>query len=128
MSFATDINTVLQGDAALNTAVSSRIYSYMLPDNLGVELSSIVFTYKKEGGSHVLEEDNVLEDYSLYVVILSPDSATNETISALVRTLLDDYEDDSILDMTYEGDTNGIDQDKERFFKSLEYKCTFLNN
>jgi hypothetical protein len=125
MSFATSINTVLQGNTALNTAVSSRIYSNNLPDNLGVNLASIVFTYKKETGIHTLQDKNVLEDFALYVVIFSDDTVEIETIAALVRAFLDTYSDANLRDITFEGDSAGLDQDKERYFKVLEYKVIY---
>lgn len=125
MSFASDINTVLQGNATLNAAVGSRIYSYSLPDNLDISLPSIVFNYKKESGTHTLGEDNVLEDYYLFVVLLAPDPEINETNADLVRAFLDEHSDAKIREVIFEGDSNGLDQEKERFFKSLEYKITY---
>ncbi len=68
VSFATAINTLLQSDAALNAALydsdreETRIYAYHLPDNLGIDKSAIVFTYKKDEGIDTLEAKNVLEN------------------------------------------------------------------
>lgn len=125
MSFASVINSVIQNDAAVNSAVGSRIYSYNLPDNLDVKLSAIVFNYKKEGGTDTLDQKNILEDFSLYVVCMAQDTEKTESVAALVRALLDNYEDSNIRDITYTGDQNGEDQDKERYYKVLEYKVIF---
>lgn len=130
MSFASSINTVLNGNASLNSHLlnadgTTRIYAYNYPDNLDVNLSAIVFTYKKENGTHTLGSKNVLEDYNLYIVILSPDPGENETIADLVHNFLDEYQDANILDVTFENDNNGEDQEKGRYFKILEYKVIF---
>jgi hypothetical protein len=130
MSFASSINTVLNGNSSLNSQLwnadgSTRIYAYNYPDNLDVNLSAIVFTYKKENGTHTLGAKNVLEDYSLYIVILSPDPGENETIADLVHSFLDEYQDANILDVTFDNDNNGEDQEKGRYFKVLEYKVIF---
>lgn len=125
MTYASAINTLLQSNAALNTLVSSRIYSYHLPDNLDVSKTAIVFTYKKDEGTHTLDADNVLEDYSLFVVCVAPNTEETETIAEAVRAFVDDYEDANLLDIVYETDINGVDQEKERYYKTLEYKTVF---
>mgnify|MGYP006292913129 CR=1 FL=1 len=130
MSFASAINTVLQGNAPLNALVTDsngnvNIYSYNLPDNFPISLPSIVFTYKKEDGTHTLQERNILEEFVLYVVCLAPNSVTTETIGAAVRDLLDSYEDANLLDLIYDDEMNGLDPEKERYYKSLQYKVTY---
>lgn len=125
MSFADAINTVLQGDTALNTYLSGRIFSYNFPDNLDVSLPAIVFNYKKENGTHTLDKKNVLEDYALYIAIVAPTTEITEEIVPLVEAILDDYEDANIRDCVNQDDNNGIDQDKERYYKVLTYKVIF---
>jgi len=132
MNFATNINTVLQNDTALNalitdTAGNVNIYSYDLPDNFPVNISAIVFTYKKENGEHTLQLKNVLEYYSLYIVVLAYNSEDLETIGAAVRDLLDEYSDSHIKDITYEDDLNGQDPDTERYYKTLQYSIIYKN-
>lgn len=127
MSFATVINTLLQSNSALNTALTdsdlgeTRIYAYHLPDNLSIEKSAIVFTYKKDEGVDVLEAKNVLEKYTLYLVIVAGDPADNETIAALVHAFVDTYSDSNLLDITYEDEVNGQNDERDRYFKSLEF-------
>jgi hypothetical protein len=125
MSFASVINTILQGNDALNKYLDRRIYSYNLPDNLDISKSAIVFNYKKETGTHTLQDYNVLEDYILYVAIVAPTTEITEEIAPLVRAVLDPYDDANIRDIVFDNDQNGVDQEKERYYKILEYKVTF---
>jgi hypothetical protein len=127
MSFATSINTLLQSDTALNAALldpdsgETNIYAYHLPDNLDVKKSAIVFTYKKDEGIDVLEAKNVLEKYTLYVVCVADSPADTETIASLVHSFVDDYSDGNLLDITYEDEVNGQNDERDRYFKSLEF-------
>lgn len=127
MSFATSINTLLQSDAALNAALldsargETRIYAYHLPDNLDIKKSAIVFTYKKEEGVNTLDAKNVLEKYSLYLIAVAGDPITTETISDLVHAFVDTYSDSNLLDITYEDEVNGQNEERDRYFKSLEF-------
>lgn len=125
MSFASVINQILQGNDTLNRRLDSRIFSYNLPDNLDVNLPAIVFNYKKESGTHTLDENNVLEDYSLYIAIVAPTTEITEEIVPLVEAILDDYEDANIRDCVNQDDNNGVDQDKERYYKVLTYKVIY---
>jgi len=127
MSFATVINTLLQSDATLNAALldadsgETNIYAYHLPDNLDVSKTAIVFTYKKDEGVDVLEEKNVLEIYTLYLVIVAGDPADTESTAALVHSFVDTYSDSNLLDITYEDEVNGQNDERDRYFKSLEF-------
>ena len=127
MSFATAINTLLQSDASLNAVLldpdsgETNIYAYHLPDNLGIDKTAIVFTYKKDEGVDVLEAKNVLEKYTLYVVIVSDTPVNTETTAALVHAFVDTYSDSNLLDITYEDEVNGQNDERDRYFKSLEF-------
>lgn len=127
MSFATSINTLLQSDATLNAALldddlgETRIYAYHLPNNLDVSKSAIVFTYKKDEGVDVLEAKNVLEKYTLYVIVVAGDPVSTETITALVHAFVDTHSDANLLDITYEDESNGQNEERDRYFKTLEF-------
>lgn len=125
MSFEVDINNVLQNNTALNTALNNRIYSFNLPDAADISLSYLVFNYKKEDGIHTLQAKNILQNYVLYIVIISQNTVTNAEISALVLNYFDDYQDENFLDVTYNDDNNGQDQESERYFKTLEFKIIY---
>lgn len=131
MNFATAINTLLQSNATLNTALTdsdlgeTRIYAYHLPDNLGTDKSAIVFTYKKDEGVDVLEEKNVLEKYTLYLDVVSGDPTETESIATLVHNFVDTYSDSNIRDITYEDEVNGQNDERDRYFKSLEFVIWF---
>ena len=127
MSFATKLSTLLQADSAINSLVENRIFSFDYPDNLNITYSAIVFTYQRTGGTSVLEEANILEEYTVYIVILAPDTVEVDNISEVVKAYLKDYEDSNFLDIVFNGDTNGKEDDKERFFKALEYLITYKN-
>lgn len=127
MSFATSINTLLQSDASLNAALLdadsglTNIYAYHLPDNLDVEKSAIVFTYKKDEGVDTLDAKNVLEKYTLYLIVVAGDPEDTETVAALVHAFVDTYSDSNLLDITYEDEVNGQNDERDRYFKSLEF-------
>lgn len=127
MNFATAINTVLQGSPAIVAATDGHIYGTHFPDALPISKTVIVFKYKKDDGTHTLQKKNTLENYSLSVYILSVDNVQNEDIAALVRALLDDYSGDNILDLVYEGDDEGVDHEKQRYYKTLNYKAIYID-
>ena len=127
MSFASVINTLLQSDIELNQALydsdleETRIYAYHLPDNLEVKKTAIVFTYKKDEGIDTLDAKNVLEKYTLYLIVVAGDPVDTETISALVHNFVDTYSDANLRDITYEDEVNGQNEERDRYFKSLEF-------
>lgn len=132
MTFPEKINSILQNDESLKTAFQDaenpekfNIYSTHLPDELDQKKPALVFNYKKTGGENVLDFDNALEDYNLFVILLAPDTSTNETNLNLVRTLLDDFEDEQIRDIIHEDDDPGSQDDKKRYFKMQIYKVIF---
>lgn len=131
MTFASAINTLLQSDATLNTALmdsdlgETRIYAYHLPPNLGTDKSAIVFTYKKDEGIDTLEAKNVLEKYTLYVIIVSDDPTETESIATLVHNFVDTYSDSNLRDITYEDESNGQNDERDRYFKTLEFVIWF---
>lgn len=127
MSFATAINELLQSDIELNQALydsdldETRIYAYHLPDNMGIEKSAIVFTYKKDEGIDTLDAKNVLEKYTLYLIVVSGDPVNTENVSDLVHNFVDTYSDSNLRDITYEDEVNGQNEERDRYFKSLEF-------
>lgn len=131
MSFATDINTLLQSDTALNAALydsdlgETKIYAAHLPDQFPIDKSALVFNYKKESGTHTLDAKNVLEDYALYIVLLAVTPEETETLEALVRAFVDTYSGGSLRDITYEDSSPGRDDALERYYKLLQYSIIY---
>ena len=127
MSFASSINAILQASPEITAATGGHIYGTHYPDGLPTDQTVIVFTSKRDDAVHTLQKKNTLEEYSLILWILSVDNELNDSIVPLVRDLLDDYEDAEILDLVLTDEDGGVDQEKQRYFKTLTYRATYLN-
>ena len=129
MSLATDINALLTGDPTLAALVTNDdvvdIWTHHLPDNLAVDKSCIVFTYKQEEGVSTLNQTNVLEIYSLYIIGIAPDTDITDAIYNAIRNILDDYTGGSIRQSRFNGDLSSTDEDKERYLRTLEYRIIY---
>jgi len=128
MSFGTEIFSLIKDDADVIAAVGSNVFGHKLDDNFDQTASGILVTYNRENGEHSLDQDNVLEIFSLYLTLISPNTVTIETIETAVRTLLDDYSSSTIRDLVLEGDTNTPDLEKEQYMKTLRYRVIFDTN
>ena len=127
MSFASAINAILQASPEITAATGGHIYGTHYPDGLPTDKTVIVFTSKRDDAVHTLQKKNTLEEYSLILWILSVDNELNDAIVPLVRDLLDDYEDAEILDLVLTDEDGGVDQEKQRYFKTLTYRATYIN-
>jgi len=128
MSFGTEIFTMIKDDSGVIAAVGSNVFGHKLDDNFDQTSSGILITYNREAGEHSLDKDNVLEIYSLYLTLISPNTETIETIESAIRTLLDDYSSSTIRDLVLEGDTNTPDLEKEQYMKTMRYKAIYDTN
>lgn len=125
MSFPTIINNILEGSQDLVQATDGNIFGVHYPDALATTKTAVVFTYKKDAATHTLQKKNTLQEFNLVIWILSLDNEINENIVPIIRGLLDDYEDDNILDLIFEDEDGGVDQEKQRYYKSLIYRATY---
>lgn len=125
MSFGTDIYSKLSGDTGIAAIVDTGVFHHNAPDNYDITKSLVVFTYKMIEGISSLEEDNILEEYQLTVLCISPDTDILDSLTAAVRSCLDTYSSTTIRDIIFLSDSITMDASKERYMKSLEYKIIY---
>lgn len=126
-TFPAKINTLMNSDTTLNGLVSGIFYS-ILPDNSDVTGDIMLFAYMIEDSEDTFSDIDVLEYYSLFVKILSADTADIETIANALRDLLDDYSDANFRDVRFIRNSQTLDGEKGQYTKNYEYKIIFQNN
>lgn len=127
MSFNSKVYDLLSGITGITDIVGDDIYGFNLPDNFDTTHEAIVHTSRMEEGWNALDGDNVLEIYTLYVVIFGINTETMETLSAAVRAGIDNYSDTYFRDITFQGDIYSPDYEKDRYEKALQYRIIFDN-
>lgn len=126
MSFATSILTVITGNVALNAAVNG-IYYQIIPDNLPMTNISVVYTFKLIDSIDHLAKNNEIDIYSLDVAIIAKDTATIDTVTGLIRALLDNYKTSPFKDVHCENTDIELDGEREQYIGNLNYKIHYQN-
>ena len=125
MDFETEIYNLLSGATNVVAAATGGVYSHNLPENFDFKKPSIVLQYKTDEVIDTMGSEDVLEMYTLYVIIISQSTQTNKEIAQTVRTFFNGTGTATMRDVRYMNDLNSVDFEKGYYVKSLEYKVTF---
>ena len=127
MTFSQDIFTMLSHE--LGTLFQNEIYAHNLKANWDVTNPVMVYQYRLSERVGTIAGYSGQDDYELTLVIISPDSATNDTLAAEAADTLEEYSDPAnrIADIKFIDDLNSIDFEAELYIKSMNYTVTYNN-
>ena len=126
MSFATSINTLLNSNSSINSAVTG-IYYEILPDNASITSSNVVYRFQLTDSIDILAKNNEIDVFILDIFIISPDSNTIDTITGLFRTFLDNYDTSVFKDIKLDNIELAYEGERAQFINNMTYKITFQN-
>lgn len=125
MEFETEIFQLLSKDPGLIDKVGDEIYSHNLPENFDFNRPSVVLQYQLEETLDSMGEKEVLEYFTLHVVILSKSTSLNKEISRTVRNILMNMSGSTLRDGQFVTEQNSVDFDKGYYVKSLQYRVIY---
>lgn len=127
MTFSQDIFTMLSQE--LGTIFQNEVYAHNLQPNWDVTKPVLVYQYRLSERVGTIAGYSGQDDYELTLVIISPDSETNDTLATQVAQILEDYNDPAnrIADINLVDDLNSIDFEAELYIKSMNYTVTYNN-
>jgi len=132
MSFATDINAVLIGDASINSYIDGGIHYENLIDNWLAETNDdiwIVYDFNKSEQTDCLNSKNVYMTYTLNIVVIQ--RSTNTYIDLITDRLVDylnGYEAGNILDIAFVRDQTSFNQQQDIYTNTMEFRSYYLES
>lgn len=130
MNFVTEINQILTSDASLNSMVNGGIHYQNMQDNwLSEDLNTewIIYDISKSIQNSCLQTKNVYTTYALSVLVIQRD--TNDNIDEISYRLIDylnNYESDSMADITFLSDSTSFNQQQQIYTNTLEFICQYV--
>lgn len=124
-----DLIIAMTGDASVNALVTGDITYEHLPVNFNTAKNYVVFTLTSTLDTHTLDRKNAISEYEVTVQSISQDLPTVLSISNLLKTHLNGYDDKARLrDITHVND-NDVDSDLEKgvYFQTSIYNVLYVN-
>ena len=126
MSFATEINTLMNADSTINGLVDG-IYFMNAPDNTPLTGEYLVFSYELIGDISSLDDYNEMDIYKLEIAAFSDNTLTLDSIIEAIRDYLDNYNATPFIDFRVISDDRGVEGDKEQYSNIIEYSIIYKN-
>ena len=126
MSFATDIQTLLTGSSAINSKVGG-VYFQNLPDNTPVTATNIVYQFNLSDSVDILEQNNLMDIYTLDLILVAPNTQTIDELMTVIRTYLDNYDSVKFRDIKYQNSDQNTEGDRGQYTCSMTYKIIYQN-
>ena len=124
MSFATDINTLMNANSTINALVTG-LYFQNAPDNTALSSEFVVFNYELIDDISSFDAYNEMDIYKLDIGIFGGDTVSTNNITEAFRNYLDNYQTSSFRDVRIISDERGIDGEKEQYSTILEYRIIY---
>lgn len=125
MSFATDVNTLMQ-DASLVAYCDGGVYYENLPDNFDLTENWLAYSFRKTEQVNCLDSKNVYTQYTLTCKIVAFDTKTLEDISDYLVDYLNGKTQGDIADIWFTGDNHTIDLEKQIYMNSCDFDSFYV--
>jgi hypothetical protein len=126
MSFATDLHTLLTSNTSLNNAVGG-IYYQILPDNVSLTASNIVYQFNQLDSLDYLGKNNEMDIYVVSIIIVCADTLVLDTLTTLIRGMLDNHMTTKFRDIKFEGSDTEMEGERGQYIGQLKYRITYQN-
>jgi hypothetical protein len=126
MSFATDLHTLLTSNTSLNNAVGG-IYYQILPDNVNITASNIVYQFNQLDSLDYLGKNNEMDIYVVSIIIVCADTLVLDTLTTLIRSMLDNHMTIKFRDIKFEGSDTEMEGERGQYIGQLKYRITYQN-
>ena len=124
MSWATDILSVMKGDASINAATAGIYYEH-LPDDADITNDYIVFTYNTDEIIDTLGEKDTLRIYELNVIVISQSPNTREYLTELLISYLENKAEGGISEISFLSDIRMKELDENIYINTMDYQCFY---
>jgi len=121
MSFATDLYTIMTGDASLNAEATGGIFYENLEDNFDLAKKWILYHFRKEQQIDCLGIKNAYTEYEETITVIATNTVDVLDISDQLVTYLNGAAYGEVVDITFTGDGHSFDQDKNIYMNTLTF-------
>jgi len=129
MSFTSEINTIMNADASINALVDIIRYENLPSEWLTETVNNkwIVFGINKQDQFDCLGAKNVYTNYTLSIVAIQRHTNNElDTISNRLITYLNDISTDNIIDINFNSDQGGFDEQQQIYTNTLEFIASYV--
>ena len=125
-SFASDLYTIMNGDASLNASFDGGIYYENLPDNFDLDKKWLMYYFNKEEQFDTFGCKNVYTQYGVTAVIINQNTEDVNTLSDQLVDYINSKSQGGIQDIYFTSDGHAFDREKNVYMNTLQFEAIYV--